>query len=85
MRSMNTATETWNIRRSGTRSEVWIHHNDKFVARFKYAGPGKKATHFVKFLTKHFTPSEYFEALAKHGTPLETLRAKGYELPSFNR
>lgn len=84
MRSMNTA-ETWNIRRSGTRSEIWIHHNDQFVARFKYANPGKKATHFVNFLTKNFTPSEYFEATVLHGSPLAALKSKGYEPPMFNR
>lgn len=81
MRSMNTAAETWNIRRSGTRSEIWVHHNDQFVARFKYFKPGQKATSFIKFLTKNFTPSEYFEAVKTHGSPLDALKSKGYVPP----
>lgn len=78
---MNAATqtpETWNISRTGGR-EVWVTHDGKFVARFKYAQPGRKATAFIKFLTRNFTPSEYFAALKVHGTPIAVLKTKGFD------
>lgn len=79
----------WNLTFEGTRSEVWLMHTGVsgerlFVARFKYASPKRKAKHFAKFLTKHFSPEEYAAIReAKNGTtegtPLMILKAKGYE------
>ena len=66
----------WNITRDGSR-EVWVQHNNEFVARFKYANAGKSATHFIKFLTANFTPEEYF-ALKQTKAPVCVLETKGY-------
>lgn len=49
-----------------------------FVARFKYARKGAEARRFAGFLVKHFTPGEYFAAMASGLSPLPILQAKGY-------
>jgi len=68
----------WNITVEGS-SEVYVRNDNKFVARFKYARPKSNAKHFVKFLTKNFTPEEYFAKMEAGGSPLGILKEKGYE------
>lgn len=74
---------SWNITRS-TGPEIWVTHTDtvagsgQFVARFKYANKGKRATAFIKFLKANFTPVEYFKAREAGLTPLAILQSKGY-------
>jgi hypothetical protein len=75
---MNKEKIMWNITISGTK-EVYVTHNREFVARFKYHAPKASARHFVKFLTKNFTPEEYFHAKdIDHVAPLVILQRKGY-------
>lgn len=74
---------TWNISKYQSCGEVWVHnvnpdHTREFVARFKYANPGRSATHFAKFLAKHFTPEEYFAQLKQGVPPVKILEAKGF-------
>jgi len=94
-----TTANGWNLVIEGS-TEVYIHQHNApapcpwdqriFVGRFKYARPGTNATHFAKFLVKHFTPAEFFaavEAAAKdnnHGR-LNVLEAKGYVSPNMAR
>jgi len=71
----------WDIVISGTK-EVYVNHVTDdcymFVARFKYARAKSSANHFVKFLTKNFTPNEYFTLFDLGATPLGILESKGY-------
>jgi hypothetical protein len=74
---------TWNIRISGPNSELWLHQeqagtHDRFVARFKYFRTRTRARAFIKFLTTHFTPEEYFAALDAGTAPLLVLQTKGF-------
>jgi hypothetical protein len=48
---------------------------DWVVARFKY---NRDCTSFRTFLTKNFTPDEYFGLTANRVTPLGALETKGY-------
>lgn len=73
----------WNIDKYTSCGETWVlnvnpDHTREFVARFKYANPGRSATHFVKFLQKHFTPEEYFTQLKQGVAPAEILKTKGF-------
>ena len=67
----------WNITIEGS-TEVYVRNDNKFVARFKYARPKSNAKHFVKFLTKNFTPEEYFAKMEAGGSPAGILQEKGY-------
>lgn len=80
-------TNGWNLQLTGPRNERWLHNvqsdgTQQFVARFKYAS---KHGRFVKFLTKHFTPEQYFALLGSKKadgytmSPAEVLETKGYE------
>ncbi len=69
--------EKWNLQISGTK-EVYITHNGKFVARFKYSRPKANANHFAKALKNLFTPDQYFALLANGLAPLEAMRMRGY-------
>lgn len=74
----------WNIDMYKSGTEVWVHHfntetnRNEFVARFKYRNAKRSANHFVKFLTKNFTPQEYFGLLATRVPPVTALATKGY-------
>ena len=67
----------WNISIEGSK-EVYVRHNDEFVARFKYSSPKASAKHFVKFLEKNYTPEEYFAKRKLGIPPLSILQQKGY-------
>lgn len=67
----------WNLSISGSR-EVYITHNGKFVARFKYSRPKASANHFAKALKTLYTPTEYFTALASGYAPLSAMKLRGY-------
>lgn len=67
----------WNLEISGGR-EVYVTHNGKFVARFKYLKPKANARHFVKALKKLYTPEDYFAALASGLAPLQAMKLRGY-------
>ena len=51
---------------------------EKFVARFKYAGVSRDRPGFQKFLVQNFTPTEYFARHDAGETPLDILQSKGY-------
>ncbi len=69
--------QTWNLSISGTR-EVYVTHDGKFVARFKYMRPTANAKHFVKALKTLFTPAEYFSGLESGLAPLQVMKLRGY-------
>ena len=54
---------------------MYLQYNGEFVARFKY---NRDCTAFRSFLTKNFTPDEYFGLIANRVTPLGALETKGY-------
>lgn len=67
----------WNIRIDGSK-EVWVYHNERFVARFKYMRPKTSARKFVNFLVKNFSPDEYFGWYDAGYSPLTILETKGF-------
>jgi hypothetical protein len=71
-------SKEWNISVDAHPQEVWVYHDQEFVARFKHVSPTRSARHFVKFLITNFTPEEYFTERAKHLSPLPILESKGY-------
>lgn len=54
----------------------YLTYAGKFVARFKYSARDKAG--FVSFLTKNFTPYDYFKQIAEGATPVGLLESKGY-------
>jgi hypothetical protein len=76
----------WNLYASGPSNELWLHHmprgeQSQFVARFKYAKTASKCRAFARFLTRNFTPAEYFAAYATGKSPMAILESKGYVDP----
>ena len=67
----------WNISIEGSK-EVYVRHNDEFVARFKYSSPKASAKHFVKFLKANYSPEEYFAKRKLGLPPLSILQQKGF-------
>lgn len=77
----------WNVDFYSAFGETWVHqvnedHSRQFLARFKYANPGRSAKHFIKFLVANFTPEEFFEQV-KSSAPVTVLEKKGFV--SYNK
>lgn len=58
-----------------------LSERPRFIARFKIGG----AADFRKFLTKNFTPAEYFGRIDAGEAPLTILESKGYVLPHIRK
>ena len=61
-----------------TYDGMYLKHDGRFVARFKYGG----VVAFKKFLRENFTVKEYFDLLDSGLHPLQVLETKGYVSPN---